>query len=122
VINKSPSNKKLSGGNSPRNVLSRPQSGRELKRNNIVINNNINNLKGKVIEKINYERNPQNINRIYDSKNIKPNYHFKPNNQIVISNNNKAGYLEAIKIMGNNKPYVNNGPKIVITNERNYKR
>ena len=118
INNKSPLVKKPSG-NSPKNILSRPQSGRELKPNNIVYNNE--NNQRKIIEKINYDQN-NNINRLNDNKIIKPNYHFKPNNdKIIISNNNKAGYLDAIKVISDNRAYVNNGPKIAIINQK-YKR
>lgn len=119
INNKSPLVKKPSSNNSPKNILSRPQSGRELKGNN-VINNNDNNQR-KIIEKINYDRN-NNINRLNDNKIIKPNYHFKPSNdKIIIANNNKAGYLDAIKVISDNRAYVNNGPKIAIINQK-YKR
>lgn len=114
VRGKSPINayRRPSGNNSPRanNIIARPQSGRDNKAQIIA------NPYNKVIEKIQYERKPV-VNAIkqVDNRNLKQNYHYKQNNQIIVANNNKVGFMDAIKV-GNNKPVVNNGPKIVLIN------
>lgn len=118
IRNKSPINayvRKPSGNNSPKlnqnnmMMMMRPQSGKDPKAN--LVGNPYN----KVIEKIQYERKPiANPIRQPDNKNLKHNYHYKQNDQIIVANNNRIGFMDAIKV--NNKPLVNNGPKIVLIN------
>lgn len=135
IIKRQNSNVSPKNKSPPRNnvvVPSRPQSGRE--KSNLVANSN--NPKKVVIEKMNYDhikllQNPIKINEPIIKK---PNYHYamphSNKDQIIV--NNKNNFLNAMKPSDNNnighninqhlinrgQINNNNGPKIVLINQR----